>query len=230
MALERKLKTALDETRLLILGAQVLFGFQFNGAFQELFAQLTPGARALQFVALLMIMTTVGLLIAPSMRHRIAEAGRVSGEVLAATTLFAGLALLPLAVGLGLDIFVLLGRIYATAVGAVAGGAFFLLAALCWFGIPFVSRRNEIVKQPEPAKAPSLSTQVEQLLTEARVIIPGARHHRRRGRVPLSKRKDSTYRSGRSPDWLSRTWRLDSAPVASPTVSPGCVTEPGQRT
>jgi hypothetical protein len=174
MALDRKLKTALDEIRLLILGAQVLFGFQFNGAFQELFAQLTLRARVLQCVALLLIMTTVGLLIAPSMRHRIVEAGRASGDVLAAATLFAGLALLPLALGLGLDIFVLLERIYGTAVGVVAGGGFFLLAAAFWFGIEFVLRRNEIMKQSESDEATSLSTQVEQLLTEARVIIPGA--------------------------------------------------------
>jgi hypothetical protein len=33
MSLQRKLKNALDETRLLILGAQVLFGYQFNGMF-----------------------------------------------------------------------------------------------------------------------------------------------------------------------------------------------------
>jgi hypothetical protein len=38
--LERKLKTALDESRLLILGAQVLFGFQFQSVFQDRFVEL----------------------------------------------------------------------------------------------------------------------------------------------------------------------------------------------
>ena len=33
MEMERKLRIALDESRLLILGAQVLFGFQFQGVF-----------------------------------------------------------------------------------------------------------------------------------------------------------------------------------------------------
>jgi hypothetical protein len=37
MKLERQLKIALDESRLLILGSQVLFGFQFNGIFQQQF-------------------------------------------------------------------------------------------------------------------------------------------------------------------------------------------------
>ena len=34
--LRKKVKTALDETRLLILGAQVLFGFQLNGVSRKL--------------------------------------------------------------------------------------------------------------------------------------------------------------------------------------------------
>jgi hypothetical protein len=38
--LERKLKTALDESRLLILGAQLLCGFQFQSVFQDLFAEV----------------------------------------------------------------------------------------------------------------------------------------------------------------------------------------------
>ena len=43
--LDRRIKTALDETRLLILGSQVLFGFLFAGAFQDGFkAQMFPWA------------------------------------------------------------------------------------------------------------------------------------------------------------------------------------------
>ena len=76
MTLQRKLKTALDETRLLILGAQVLFGFQFNGAFQELFEELPQSSRYLHCIALVLIMSTIGLLIAPSMRHRVVDGDR----------------------------------------------------------------------------------------------------------------------------------------------------------
>jgi len=45
MKLERQLKIALDESRLLILGAQVLFGFQFNGIFQQQFESLPLSSR-----------------------------------------------------------------------------------------------------------------------------------------------------------------------------------------
>jgi hypothetical protein len=40
--LDKKLKTALDENRLLILGAQVLLGFQFECFFQDGFSELSP--------------------------------------------------------------------------------------------------------------------------------------------------------------------------------------------
>ena len=45
MAVEDRRKTALDESRLLILGVQVLFAFQFVAAFQNLFADVPAGSR-----------------------------------------------------------------------------------------------------------------------------------------------------------------------------------------
>jgi hypothetical protein len=47
MDLDRKLKIALDESRLLILGAQVLFGFLFQAVFQELFRDVPPASQRL---------------------------------------------------------------------------------------------------------------------------------------------------------------------------------------
>ena len=71
--LDAKLKTALDESRLLILGAQVLFGFAFQGVFQELLRDVSPASRWLQGAALALLCASVGLLIAPSMYHRVAK-------------------------------------------------------------------------------------------------------------------------------------------------------------
>src|ERR1700712_1120220 len=122
MSLQRKLKTALDETRLLILGAQVLFGFQFNGVFQQLFDDLPPESRQLHCAALLLVILAVGLLVAPSMRHRLTEGGQDTNASLKASTLFAGAALLPLALGLAIDLFVTSQRIYGTTVGLTCAG------------------------------------------------------------------------------------------------------------
>ena len=75
MSLSRQVKTALDETRLLMLGAQVLFGFQLNGVFQEEFASLSLASRYVDCAGQVLMAMAIGLLVAPSMQHRIVENG-----------------------------------------------------------------------------------------------------------------------------------------------------------
>src|SRR4051812_32997167 len=96
MQLERKLKTALDESRLLILGAQVLFGFQFQSVFQEGFRHLSAIAKSVQGAGLLLMLLTIGLLIAPSLYHQIVHGGESRSDALNVATWFAGASLLPL--------------------------------------------------------------------------------------------------------------------------------------
>jgi len=64
MKVAQKLKIALDETRIVVLGAQILLGFQLRGAFQELYSQLPEPARYLNGLALLLMVLTVAMLIA----------------------------------------------------------------------------------------------------------------------------------------------------------------------
>ena len=59
---QQKLKTALDETRLLILGSQVLFGFLFESAFQNGFETLSSSSRYLTGAALALMVLSIGCL------------------------------------------------------------------------------------------------------------------------------------------------------------------------
>ena len=97
MKLDAKLKTAMDETRLLILGAQILMGFQLNGTFQDAFETLGKTSRAMHIAAFALIVGAVALLIAPSMHHRIVEQGQATPRIRDVATRCAGWALLPLA-------------------------------------------------------------------------------------------------------------------------------------
>jgi hypothetical protein len=47
MALAKLVKTALEETRMLALGAQILLGFELSGVFREGFESLPQYARYL---------------------------------------------------------------------------------------------------------------------------------------------------------------------------------------
>jgi len=178
MSLERKTKTALDETRLLILGASILLGFQFNGVFQEGFDKLASYARALDGLALVLMVSAVALLVGPSMRHRIAEEGRVSNEFLEAVRFMAGLALLPFAFSLGLDIFIIIEVVFGTIVAIVAGAVFSGLALWFWYGLEFLQTARQGKRREMPSQThrfePPLPVRIDQMLTEARVIIPGA--------------------------------------------------------
>ena len=175
MKLDAKIKTALNENRLLILGTQVLFGFQFNGIFQEQFEQLPPLARVLECSGLTLLMISVAFLVTPSMDHRIVEDGEDRPRVLGVATFFAGWALLPLSIALAFDMYVAMQVMIGTTAGIVSGVLFFVLAVTFWFVLAFglKTRETNMPKEQSP-EATSLSTKVDQLLTEARLIIPGA--------------------------------------------------------
>lgn len=175
MKLEQKLKIALNENRLLVLGTQVIFGFQFNGIFQEQFEQLPDASRAVACSGLTLLMITIGFLIAPSMQHRLVERGQDSGRVLALATDFAGYALLPFSIALTFDIFIAIERIGRASSAILAGGIFFLAASTAWYVLAFALRRKKqpMPKHQSPQSTP-LEAQIDQLLTEARLIIPGA--------------------------------------------------------
>jgi hypothetical protein len=173
MKLQRQLKIALDESRLLLLGSQVLFGFQFNGIFQQQFETLSFALRAVLCTGLPLLTVAVALLIMPSMVHRIVEGGAASRRVLTLATACAGAALLPVAIALALDMFVAVGRATDAILAGAAAAAFFALAVVCWYVTAWLSKRKESAMREEPDKPTPLETQVDQLLTEARVIIPG---------------------------------------------------------
>src|SRR5438552_8733718 len=78
MQLSKKIKTALDETRMLILGAQILLGFELRSAFSEGFDKLYGHISQLEALALMLMVISVALMIAPGPYHQIVEGGRDS--------------------------------------------------------------------------------------------------------------------------------------------------------
>ena len=121
MALSKKLQTALDETRMLMLGAQILLGFGLRSAFAETFDQLPSHARTLDGVGLGLMVVVVGLLIAPGPYHRIVEGGGDSGSFHDLVTQIADMALLPFALAIGINVFLAAERVFDTAAAIAAG-------------------------------------------------------------------------------------------------------------
>jgi Family of unknown function (DUF6328) len=62
-AIETRLKDLLDETRLAMLGTQLLMGLQYNAAFAQRFGGLPDALRRLDGIALLLILTAAAFLL-----------------------------------------------------------------------------------------------------------------------------------------------------------------------
>lgn len=171
--IDTKLKTALDETRLLILGVQILLGFEFQCVFQDRFDQLATRAKVLNLGALGLIVLSIAILIAPSMQHRIVEAGQSTTRLILITNRLAGAALVPLTAGLTLSAFVVVELSFGPLAGAAIAGLLACASVFFWFGLELliVGHLQEL-QQMQPSSTP-LKTKIEQLLTEARLIIPG---------------------------------------------------------
>ena len=171
----QKIKVALDETRMLVLGAQVLLGFQLQGTFQERFDDLAGYARGSHAFSLVLTVVVIGCLIAPAIHHRVVEDGNATSRTLHRVSLFMSIALLPFAVSLGLNVFIAM-KAFAGGMQAVMAGLAATAGALWfWFGLAWVTalQKGRRVLKPMDEQLP-LSTKIDQMLTEARVIVPGA--------------------------------------------------------
>src|SRR5262249_17429291 len=106
MKLSQKLKLALEEIRILILGAQILLGSGLRGVFSDRFDGLPAHARYVDGLGLGLLVCVVALLIAPGPYHRIVEQGQDSDGLHHFATVIADLALLPFALALGIGVFI----------------------------------------------------------------------------------------------------------------------------
>lgn len=175
MALADRIKLSLDELRMQMLGLQVLLGFQFQGLFRPGFSSLPATARRVDAIGLMLMVFALTLLVAIPCQHRLVERGESTPRLFSAAREAANVALVPIAAGLSCDVLVstcsLLGLKLAT---FAAGGALFV-ALLGWYGLPYLLRTNR-----RPPRSPAmeksatpLHEKIEQMLTEARVILPG---------------------------------------------------------
>jgi hypothetical protein len=118
----------------------------------------------------------VGLLIAPSMQHRIVERGHASARILRVASRFADVALLPIALSLAADLYIVVGFRLGTAWGVRIGVTLGVVAIFLWYGAEWLLRirlGTKDVVMTSNDDTP-LDERILHMLTEARVLIPGA--------------------------------------------------------
>jgi len=118
-------------------GMQALFGFQLVAVFNRRFNEtLTAGEQQVHYLALILVAASIVVVMAPAAYHRQVGPGRITDRFLVVATRLLLLGLWPLAVALGLDIY-LIGRIILhNAIAAVAGAGIVVWAFALWFVLP----------------------------------------------------------------------------------------------
>jgi uncharacterized protein DUF6328 len=160
---------------LAFLGAQVLLGFQMRSVFQDAFDALPRHAKAGNGISLLLMVAVLGLLMAPAVRHRVVDNGDATRRIMRVISAAMPAALGLFAFSLAINIFIALERM-ADLQWAIAGGLTALALALWfWFGAEWLAVMQSRGKDLMMADAPTpLIKKIDQLLTEARVVLPGA--------------------------------------------------------
>jgi DMSO reductase anchor subunit len=175
--LKDKIKIALDESRMLVLGTQILLGFQFRVVFEPAFDQLPTSSKLLKMTALMVLLIAIALIMAPGSYHRIVRGGSDAEDVHQFATTMMDVALVPFVVAFALDIYLALGRILGTSGGVLGATLVGMTALFFWYGFGWLSRsRRDKGNMAEKLKVQrtSLKTKIDQALTEARVVLPGA--------------------------------------------------------
>ncbi|MCA1582002.1 MAG: DUF6328 family protein [Acidobacteria bacterium] len=176
--LENRIENALNEARTLILGAQVLLGLQFQAVLEEGFRTLPDGSRYLILGNLGLMVIATALLISPAAYHRIVESGELSDRFHRFTSRLTAAALLPFAIGLGV-VFAVVGReVFGGSGGWLTGGLAAGFALFFWYGLELWRRsltaEGKMAKKGEERKKPGIEERIKNVLTETRVVLPGA--------------------------------------------------------
>src|SRR5678815_999299 len=140
-ALESKIENALNEGRILILGAQVLIGSGFQTVFTSRFNLLPSSLQTWRMAALISLLVSLSLLVLPVPFHRIAEDNAVTTRFHSVVNRMLLLGLLPFVIGLGVDVQTVAWGVTTPAGSVALAGTTGLLAVGLWYGLGIMQRR-----------------------------------------------------------------------------------------
>jgi len=138
LSLKDAVQQLLDEARMVLPGIQALLGFQLIACFNEGFTvRLDGGAQRLHLLAIVLVTLATGLIMAPAAYHRHAMQRVVTDGFLLLGSRLVSAALLLLAAGLSIEVFIVARLVTDSFAAGLAIAAVVACALLgLWVALP----------------------------------------------------------------------------------------------
>ena len=136
LSLDESAKYLLDEARLILPGIQSMFGFQLIATFTEAFGKLGAGERVIHLAALSLMAIAIVIIMTPAAIHRERGSREVREDFIDISSALILASMLPLAVGLCLDFYVVVSVIIDSRWGAGLAAALFAVFVFFWLLLP----------------------------------------------------------------------------------------------
>jgi Family of unknown function (DUF6328) len=127
----------LEECRMVLPGIQALFGFQLIAVFNQGFRDIAPVQQLVHLGAIVLTTLSMALVMTPAALHRQAEPKAVSERFLwlASKMVLAGM--LPLALAVGLDAYVVASIVLKSdLLAAILAVVLLMVFAFLWLALP----------------------------------------------------------------------------------------------
>ncbi len=124
-------------------GVQTLFGFQLIAVFSNGFGELPAFCIDIHVCSLVLVALSIALIMTPAAYHRVAERGWLSRSFCRLASAFIASAMVPLAVGLCLEIYVVaVGATRNQALGLALASSAALVFGGAWFAYPLIAGKH----------------------------------------------------------------------------------------
>lgn len=142
---DRELIELLNEIRVALPGAQVLFAFLLTLPFTPRFESLEPRDRDAYFAAFICTAIGTSMLMAPTMHHRLRFRERNKERMLLGFNKLILAGSVFLAAAVALSVYVVTSMLFAPGWAALAGGAIAAWLVALWYVLPLLQRRGRLL-------------------------------------------------------------------------------------
>ncbi|HEX2386013.1 MAG TPA: DUF6328 family protein [Candidatus Binatia bacterium] len=150
LSLSKAAEYLLEECRMVLPGIQALFGFQLIAVFNQSFGEkLSSGEQALHLAAIGLIAVAVALVMTPAAYHRQAGGRVVTEHFLQISTRLLLWSMLPLALGISIDFYLIARIILGTFAVAFLAAVLLAVFILLWFALPRVETLKRLMARGE---------------------------------------------------------------------------------